>query len=131
MDSLDDCEISAMEHSSFDGNQSSVLESLNEDSDENKLEITRNPFDSNLYDKDNFPSLDASVFTENRTPDSRSPAEFRWSIDQIAKLKPADLDMYPNQEYSVMWVQTSKYNPTDDWIVSCLALVNNARSKSF
>lgn len=99
MENLVEYESSAMEGSLDE--ESSVLQSLNEDSDENKLEITRNPFDSNLYEKDNFPSLDASVFMESRTPDSRSPAEFRWSIDQIAKLRPADLDMCPNQEYSV------------------------------
>ena len=91
---------------------------LNEDSDENKLEITRNPFDSNLCNKDNFPILDASVFTDSRmSSEHRSPGGesnggggggsgsggggFRWSIDQIAKLQPADLDMFPNQEYSV------------------------------
>ena len=92
MDSIDDS------NTHYD----SLMDSLNEDdSEENKLEITRNPFDSNLYDKDNFPILDASIFTESKTPDSRSPAGFRWSIDQIAKLKPVDLDMCPNQEYSV------------------------------
>eukprot|EP00111_Clytia_hemisphaerica_P009670 TCONS_00028358-protein len=84
----------------------SGLESMNEDSDENKLEITRNPFDSNLYEKDNFPVLDASVFTDSRrsSEHQESPASsFRWSIDQMAKLQPADLDMFPNQEYSVAY----------------------------
>ena len=87
--------------------------SMMEDSEENKLEITRNPFDSNLCNKDNFPVLDASVFTDSRiSSEYRSPGGtsnggagggggFRWSIDQIAKLQPADLDMFPNQEYSV------------------------------
>jgi len=88
---------------------STCMESMSEDSndDSNKLEMTRNPFDSHLYEKENFPQLDASVFVNSgRTPEEhKSPSSgggFRWSIDQIAKMQPADLDTFPNQEYSIM-----------------------------
>ena len=70
---------------------------------ENKLEITRNPFDSNLYDKENVPLLDSSLFTmETNTPKRKSEEEFRWSLDQLAKLRPAEMDPFPKQEYSIM-----------------------------
>lgn len=71
--------------------------------EENNLEITRNPFDSQLYDKENFPVLDSSVFINPSTPKRKSAEEFRWSIDQIALLKPAQMDLFPNQEYSVTY----------------------------
>ncbi|XP_065656959.1 uncharacterized protein LOC100200634 [Hydra vulgaris] len=67
------------------------------------LELTRNPFDSNLYERDNFPTLDSSVFQISATPKHDSNGEFRWSIDQIALLKPAEMDLNPNQEYSVVY----------------------------
>lgn len=77
------------------------------DDDENasidKLEMTRNPFDSNLYEKENFPVLDSSIFTESVEVKRKSTGEFRWSIDQLAKLKPTEMDMNPNQEYSISY----------------------------
>ena len=73
---------------------------ITEDAEENKMEITRNPFDSHLCEKDNYPGLDASVFEQSTTP-PKEKEEFRWSIGQIALMNPANLDLNPNQEYSI------------------------------
>lgn len=78
----------------------SSLEDVSEDLEENKNEVTRNPFDSQLCGKENYPGLDASVFSVTETPEQEK-GEFRWSIGQIAIMNPAELDLYPNQEYSV------------------------------
>ena len=74
-----------------------------DDEEDNKMEITRNPFDSHLCDKENYPKLDASVLCETaESPTTPESAEFRWSIGQIALMNPADLDVCPNQEYSIL-----------------------------
>ena len=83
-----------------------ATESMDDESNEsNKLEITRNPFDSQLFEKENFPVLDSSIFIETTTPNRNSTDAFRWSIDQLALLKPAEMDLYPNQEYSISYVK--------------------------
>ena len=67
-----------------------------------KLEITRNPFDSNLYEKENFPTFSPSILAKTDTPKSES-GDFRWSIDQIATMNPTAIEEYPLQEYSVSY----------------------------
>ncbi|EDO37842.1 predicted protein [Nematostella vectensis] len=66
------------------------------------LEVTRNPFESDHEDRLHFPGFSPSMFTTPRTPisEKRKPKEFRWSIDQISVLRPADIDEFPNQETS-------------------------------
>ncbi|XP_031573143.1 protein aurora borealis-like [Actinia tenebrosa] len=67
------------------------------------MEITRNPFDSDLEGKLNFPGFSPSMFTAPKTPETpvnKKKKEFRWSIEQISRLYPVDMDEYPNQEYS-------------------------------
>eukprot|EP00794_Sanderia_malayensis_P017025 gene17025-18739_t len=69
------------------------------------LEITRNPFDSKDFDKENCPAFSPSIFVKSvREEDSgKKSKEFRWSIDQMAVLKPVDIEQYPYQEYSASY----------------------------
>ncbi|XP_065072194.1 uncharacterized protein LOC135696654 isoform X1 [Rhopilema esculentum] len=68
------------------------------------LEITRNPFDSREFDKENLPAFSPSIFVVSGCRSSeKKNKSFRWSIDQIAALKPAEIDECPNQEYSASY----------------------------
>ncbi|KAK2153939.1 hypothetical protein LSH36_281g09079 [Paralvinella palmiformis] len=55
-----------------------------------------NPFDSNLLEK-----LDGSLFSPNVFAEVQSvqqtPKSFQWTIDELAILKPADIEEFPNQ----------------------------------
>ncbi|CAH3015539.1 unnamed protein product [Porites evermanni] len=65
------------------------------------LEVTRNPFDSNQEERVNCPGFSPSMFRKQETPASQKKSRsFRWSIDQISRLNPADIDEFPCQEYS-------------------------------
>ncbi|KAK3727494.1 hypothetical protein QZH41_018361, partial [Actinostola sp. cb2023] len=65
------------------------------------LEMTRNPFDSDIEEKSNYPGFSPSMFVDQRTPvNNRKAKEFHWSIEQISRLYPADVDEFPNQDYS-------------------------------
>ena len=67
------------------------------------LNLTKNPFDSATTDgRIHLPALSASpsIFSQTNTPGSQKKKGFRWSIDQMSKLNPADIDEFPNQDYS-------------------------------
>ncbi|ESO82372.1 hypothetical protein LOTGIDRAFT_236988 [Lottia gigantea] len=59
-----------------------------------------NPFEDGMIDKLNLPAFSPSTFTVLSTPstDGRAPKPFRWSIDQIAALNPADIDEMPHHQ---------------------------------
>jgi len=49
----------------------------------------------------NCPGFSLSMFSKQETPASQKKKRaFRWSIEQISRLNPADIDEYPHQEYS-------------------------------
>ncbi|KAK6190410.1 hypothetical protein SNE40_002289 [Patella caerulea] len=58
-----------------------------------------NPFDDGT-EKLNLPTFSPSMFTIASTPstDGRAPKPFRWSIDQMAALHPADIDEMPHHQ---------------------------------
>lgn len=57
-----------------------------------------NPFDIGIADRLHLPAFSPSVFSVIETPDKQK--EPFWSIEQIAVLRPADIEETPNQEHA-------------------------------
>jgi hypothetical protein len=56
-----------------------------------------NPFDGHLVEELGAPFFSPNVFMHNATPPGQKKA-FKWDIDQIAVLKPVDIEEMPLQE---------------------------------
>ncbi|CAH1155889.1 unnamed protein product [Phaedon cochleariae] len=51
-----------------------------------------NPFEHHLVDRLHLPMFSPSVFAKVSTPKSDEKTKFKWTIDDISSLKPADID---------------------------------------
>ncbi|XP_013410699.1 protein aurora borealis [Lingula anatina] len=61
--------------------------------------IAMNPFESVLLDRLHQSTFSPGVFEKKFTPESeKEPKPFRWSIDQLAILHPADIEELPLQQ---------------------------------
>ncbi|XP_041467030.1 uncharacterized protein LOC121417404 [Lytechinus variegatus] len=61
--------------------------------------LTVNPFDTASLDSMHLPAFSPSVFKSSQdTPCSKKKSGFRWSIDQMSLLFPADIDELPQQQ---------------------------------
>ncbi|XP_030836827.1 uncharacterized protein LOC100892267 [Strongylocentrotus purpuratus] len=61
--------------------------------------LTVNPFDTVSLDSMHLPAFSPSVFKPSQdTPCSKKKSGFRWSIDQMSLLYPADIDELPQQQ---------------------------------
>ncbi|XP_076266666.1 aurora kinase A activator-like protein bora [Rhynchophorus ferrugineus] len=49
-----------------------------------------NPFDSHLIERLHLPTFSPNVFAQNSTP--KTEQKFKWTIEDISSLKPADID---------------------------------------
>lgn len=61
--------------------------------------LTINPFETASLDSMHLPAFSPSVFKQSQnTPCSKKKNGFRWSIDQMSMLFPADIDELPQQQ---------------------------------
>ncbi|XP_033102632.1 protein aurora borealis-like [Anneissia japonica] len=66
-------------------------------------DVSINPFEAESTDSLHLSKFSPSIFKIKNTPSSltKKPSKFRWSIDQMAILHPADIDETPQQDTQV------------------------------